>query len=100
MGIVGLMGYTLSEKETKAAEIHLKNLLQKEDRAEARFLLGTTLLAQGDPVSARIELEKVRELGYPADQLVPPLARVIFTYGEYEKVLAEVFKVAPPVEHN
>lgn len=80
----------LAKNDGKSAAIELKSALQGDPAmAEARFLLGTTLLAQGDPVSARIELEKVRELGYPADQLVPPLARVIFTYGEYEKVLAE-----------
>lgn len=80
----------LSKNDGKSAAIELKSALQVDpSMAEARFLLGTTLLAQGDPISARIELEKARELGYPADQLVPPLARVIFIYGEYEKVLSE-----------
>ncbi|MGM9515734.1 XrtA/PEP-CTERM system TPR-repeat protein PrsT [Roseateles sp. DB2] len=80
----------LAKNDGKSAAIELKSALQGDpSMAEARFLLGTTLLAQGDPISARIELEKARELGYPADQLVPPLARVLFIYGEYEKVLSE-----------
>ncbi len=80
----------LAKNDGKSAAIELKSALQGDpNMAEARFLLGTTLLAQGDPISARIELEKARELGFPADQLVPPLARVLFIYGEYEKVLSE-----------
>ncbi len=80
----------LAQNDGKSAAVELKSALQGDpSMAEARFLLGTTLLAQGDPISARIELEKARELGFPADQLVPPLARVLFIYGEYEKVLSE-----------
>lgn len=80
----------LAKNDGKSAAIELKSALQGDpSMAEARYLLGTTLLAQGDPISARIELEKARELGYPAEQLVPPLARVLFIYGEYEKVLSE-----------
>jgi len=80
----------LAKNDGKSAAIELKSALQGDPAmAEARFLLGTTLLAQGDPISARIELEKARELGYPAEQLVPPLARVLFIYGEYEKVISE-----------
>lgn len=80
----------LAKNDGKSAVIELKSALQADPAmAEARYLLGTTLLAQGDPISARIELEKARELGYPADKLVPPLARVLFLYGEYEKVLAD-----------
>ena len=49
---------SLAKKETKEAEIHLKNLLQKQDIAEARYLLGKVYLDAGDSRSAEKELQR------------------------------------------
>lgn len=77
-----------AKKDHKAAVIQLKNALQKSPNlAEARFLLGRTLLDTGDVVSAEKELRRAYELKYPAEEVVPPLARALVAIGEYKKAL-------------
>lgn len=44
----------LAKNDSKAAVIQIKNALQSNpDLPEARFLLGTTLLENGDPVGGK-----------------------------------------------
>ena len=58
----------LAKKDNRAAVIQLKSALQKQpDLAEARFLLGRTLLEGGDAVSGEVELRKALDLKYPKD---------------------------------
>src|SRR5687767_10964848 len=73
----------LAKNDNKSAIIQLKNALQsKPNVAEARFLLGTALLATGDANSAEKELRKALELNYPAEQVIPPLARALVLVGQ------------------
>ena len=66
----------LEKNDDKAAVIQLKNALQTNpDLAEARFLLGKAMLESGNPTAADLELRKAAELKYPADQLVPLMAK-------------------------
>jgi len=58
----------LKKNDRAGAVIQLRNALQKNsDLAEARFLLGTSLLETGDLPGAEKELRKAAELGYSAD---------------------------------
>ena len=78
----------LAKNDRKAAVIQLKNALEKRpDFAEARFLLGSTLLEAGDVPSAEKELRRARELKYPAGQVDPALATAWAKLGEYQKVV-------------
>ena len=80
----------LQNKDTSAAVIELKNALQKNpDMAEARFLLGSTLLKSGDPVSAEVELRKALALKYPETVVVPELARAMLMLGQAKKLVDE-----------
>ena len=80
-------GY-LAKNDGKAAVIQLKNALQTNpDLAEARFLLGRTLLDGGDLIAADIELRKAKELKYSADQVMPLLARAQLLLGQPKKVI-------------
>lgn len=91
-------GY-LAKDDRQAAVIQLKNVLQKSPSlAEARFLLGKALLESDDVRGAEKELRKALELKYPADQVVPPLARSLASLGEFNKVTDEFAKaeVATP----
>ncbi|QHE76684.1 XrtA/PEP-CTERM system TPR-repeat protein PrsT [Hydrogenophaga sp. PBL-H3] len=84
----------LGKNDTAAAIIQLKNALQKNpDLAEARFLLGQALFLNGDPVGAKAELQKARNLGYPLDKLAPLMVRSMLALGEFKQVTEEFDKV-------
>jgi len=89
----------LAKNDPKAATIQLKNALQKEPQmAEARFLLGKTLLDGGDAAGAEIELRRAYELKYAADEVTPLLVRALLLKNEPEKAIKEFGKtelVAP-----
>lgn len=80
----------LSRNDYSAASIQLKNALQEDaNLAEARYLLGTVYLQQRNVAGALKELQRAQELGYPAEQLAPYLARVWVLSGKPEKVLEQ-----------
>ncbi len=84
---------SLLKNDHKTAVIQLKNALQKDPQlAEARFLLAKALLEGSDPAGAEVELRKAKELNYPADEVVPLLARTLLTLGQPEKVTGELAK--------
>lgn len=84
----------LEKNDGPAAIIQLKNALQeKPDLAEARFLLGKALLANGDAAGAETELRKARDAGYPADQVVPQLVRSRLMQGQFSQVTDEFGQV-------
>ena len=73
----------LIQEDRKSAIILLKNALQKNSNsAEARFLLGKTLLQGGDAAAAIVELRKAEELQSPEAQVVPELARAMLLLGQ------------------
>jgi putative PEP-CTERM system TPR-repeat lipoprotein len=77
----------LEKKDSKAAIIQLKTLLQKNPKSgEARFLLGDALLKSGDAAAAAVELEKARDLGHGDDEVLPELARALMATGQAKKV--------------
>lgn len=80
----------LEQKDTQAALIQLKNVLQKQpDSGEARLLLGKTLLELGDPIAALVELRKAQELQVQDEEVIPSIARAMLLVGEEAKVLAQ-----------
>ena len=81
----------LAKQDHKGAVIELKNVLQKDGNAtEARYLLGTELLAQGDPKNAEIELQKASDQRYDPDLVVPPLIRSQLLTGQSDKVAQQI----------
>jgi len=79
---------SLEKRDTRAAVIQLKGVLQKQpSSAEARYLMGRALLLSGDPESALIEFNKAEELGYSAELLAPEHARVLLLVGQAAKAL-------------
>ena len=80
----------LAKQDAAGATIHLKNALEKNpNSAEARLLLGRTLLAGGDPATALIELRKAADAKAPDDQVVPDIARALMALGESNKLVGE-----------
>lgn len=69
---------TLLEKtDYDAAIVELKNVLKDQpENASARVLMGQALLATQEYQDAETELGKARELGAPAEQWLPALAKV------------------------
>ncbi len=73
-----------------AAAIELKALLQKKpSSAEARQVLGSTLLAMGDSNGAVVELLKAQELKLSNDKVQPPLARALYAQGKFTQVVEQ-----------
>lgn len=81
---------SLEKKDHKAAIIQLKSALQENPQSgEARFLLGSLLLKDGDAVAAEVELRKALVAKYSADDVVPDLARAMLMQGQAKKVVDE-----------
>lgn len=90
----------LQKKDTKAAVIEIKNALQANpDLGEARYLLGTTLLAEGNVAAAEVELRKALDAKYAEDAVVPDLARTMLMLGQAKKLVDEfgAAKLGKPV---
>jgi len=80
----------LAKGDRAAAVIELRNALQKQpDLAEARFLLGSALLENGELASAEKELRQAGQLGYSSDAITPSLARLLVSRGDYKKAIQE-----------
>ena len=80
----------MAQRDYAAAIIQFKSGLQKEpNSADLRLQLGLALLEIGDPVSARVELEKAQELQAPDEQVIPPLARAHVAVGDDTRLLAQ-----------
>jgi putative PEP-CTERM system TPR-repeat lipoprotein len=78
----------MDRRDYSASTIQLKNVLQKTpDNGEARYLLGLSLLEQGDVIGAQIELDKAAAFGFASDGLQLALARTALAKGEAEKLL-------------
>lgn len=83
----------LAKNDSKAAVIQLKNALQsKPDLAEARFLLGKSLLEEGNATAADVEFRKAADLKYPADQVIPLQARALLMLGQTKKIVDDLAK--------
>ena len=84
----------LAKGDSNAAVIQLRNALQKApDNAEARYLLGTSLLERRDPAGAVKELRTAQQLGFAQDQVVPALARAMLDDGDAKELVSEFGEV-------
>lgn len=89
--LVGQARASIAAGDSRAAIIHLKNAIGKDEtNPEARFLLGTLQLQQGEFESAEKELRRAREAGMAADQVDPLLAQAWLLQGEFQRVLDEI----------
>lgn len=89
-GLIDSAKAYLAKGDQKSATIQLRSALQKNnDLAEARYLLGTVLLDTGEISAAEKELRRAFELKYPAEQVIPKLARTLVLEGEYSKAIRE-----------
>lgn len=80
----------LERQDRAAAILQLKTALQANERsAEARLLLGQTLLDNGEAANAAVELRKAREFGVADERVVPVLARAMLASGEERKLLEQ-----------
>jgi putative PEP-CTERM system TPR-repeat lipoprotein len=80
----------LAKGDRPAAIIQLRNALQEApDNGEARFLLGKARLDARDLVSAEKELRRALELNWPADEVLPLLARAMVELDHEEALIKE-----------
>ncbi len=84
----------LAKNDRKAAVIQIKNALQSDPNLpEARFLLGSALLDNGDSVGAETELRKALDLKYPKDAVVPALAKAMVAQRQAKKLIDEFARI-------
>ncbi|MFL6698561.1 MAG: XrtA/PEP-CTERM system TPR-repeat protein PrsT [Vitreoscilla sp.] len=84
---------SMAKNDDKTALVQVKNALQADPNSgEARFLLGSVLLDQGDFVAADLELQKAKALHYSPDLLTPKLAAVLLAQSQYKKLTDEYSK--------
>ena len=80
----------LDKRDTNGAIIQLKNALDKNPgSAEARLLLGQTLLQGGDPAAALIQLRKAKAAKAADTQVAPEIARALLALDQGKKLVAE-----------
>lgn len=89
---------SLVERDDRAgAIIQLKSLIQQNaSLGEARLMLGTLLLDDGQAAAAEIELRRALELQVPEAQVVPPLARALLAAGKGGLALEQFGRLAWP----
>jgi Flp pilus assembly protein TadD len=87
----------LATSQTESAVIELKRALQLDpESAEIRFLLGRTLLDQGQAADGLIELDRAAALGLPASQVAPSAARALLALGQVRQVVDRYQSAALP----
>jgi putative PEP-CTERM system TPR-repeat lipoprotein len=80
----------IAQRDNAAATVELKTLLQVNPASgDARFLLGKLLLDSGDPAGAAAELQRARDAGFPAHQLVPSMAAAMLAQRQSKEVIAQ-----------
>lgn len=80
----------LQKQDNKSATIQLKNALQQNPNlGEARFLMGSILLQEGDAAGAEIEFGKAIAAKHPEDVVVPELARAMIASGQAKKLVEQ-----------
>ncbi|WP_326539723.1 XrtA/PEP-CTERM system TPR-repeat protein PrsT [Pseudorhodoferax sp.] len=87
----------IEAKDHRSAVIQLKSLLQKNgNHGEGRFLLGRSLLEQGDAGAALVELRKAADLKYEPTKVTPLLARAMLAQGEHAAVIGQFSGIKLP----
>ena len=88
---------SIERRDTRTAEIQLKDLLQRDQaNGEARLLLAQVHEANGDLPSAEKELRRALEAGVARDRAVPALLEALLRTGQAQKAIDEA--AALPVE--
>lgn len=90
----------MAKRDYPTAMIELKSVLQRSpNQGQARYLLGTALLEQGQASAALLELQKAQDLGFNESLLAPKLARALLATGKAKSVLQTFtdVKVQDPV---
>lgn len=80
----------VASKNPSAAMVEIKSALGTDPNlGEARFMLGTLLLGEGNPAGAEVELRKALAAKYPDHLVVPVLARAMLAMGQAAKLVEE-----------
>lgn len=86
---------SIRASDPRSAEIHLKNLLQQDEKnAQARFLLGQLYLQGNDLRAAEKELRRAQDLGYDPKQATPALLETMLGLGEAQTVVDQAKDVS------
>ena len=80
----------MAKNEDAAAEIELKNYLQRNPQSgEARYLLGLQAQKRGDGAAALIEFQRAIDLKHPDTIVVPAIAKSLLAQGKFKQIIDE-----------
>lgn len=81
---------SIAKRDLKSATVQLKAALgNNPSSAEARYLLGASLLDMGDLVAAEVELRKAKELKFPPEKWAPALAKTLLMRQQSKQLVDE-----------
>ena len=83
----------IAKRDYAAAAIQLKNALQQQENGEARYLLATTQIQQGDLGAAELHLRQAIDSRFAPDTVYPELGRVMLELGDFRKLVTELANV-------
>lgn len=87
--LLGKAHESLRAADPASAEIHLKNLLQKDaDNAEARFLLGKLYRQANNMTAAEHELRRAVDLGFDPARARPEWFETLLALGRGDELIA------------
>ena len=83
----------IGKKDYASAAIQLKNIIQKQENGEARFMLALTMVEMGDYPAAELHLRQALAANYPSEVIYPVLAKVMLALGDFKKIISELGSV-------
>lgn len=81
----------------KATEYSIKAVAALSSNRNAHYLLGRVSLVKGDTVRAKVALQQSRNLGMPAEKVIPYLAECAYVERDYPAVNKLLSRLDPAV---
>ena len=83
----------IAKRDYAAATIQLKNIIQKQENGEARYLLAVSYIELGNYGAAELQLRQALAAKFSTEAIYPALAKVMLGLGDFNKLTSELGSV-------